>query len=260
MEFLDQIIELFSPLSIQGLLFLVWLASFVTLPIIRSVWGPPGERAGTAAGVVSSVLLVTALLVPTHRWWTIAVVVGVPLLGWLSEVVGSRTGVPFGAYHYTDVLQPQLAGVPVLIPLAWLMMMPSSWAVGLVIAPSNKLLQWLVAAVAFTAWDLFVDPQMVSQGYWKWHKRGFYVGIPAVNFLGWFVVALVITAAFGLSELAGTHDLVSSVTTGPFIAIFAATWFLQSVGHLVFWKLPVSGITGMAGMGLFLVVVALRVF
>ena len=47
------------------------------------------------------------------------------MIGWTAEAIGSKTGFPFGAYHYTDRLQPQLLGVPLLIPLAWLMMLPA---------------------------------------------------------------------------------------------------------------------------------------
>ena len=30
----------------------------------------------------------------------------------------------------------------------------------------------VVGAVALTAWDLFLDPQMVGEGYWRWARRG----------------------------------------------------------------------------------------
>src|SRR5436190_1199972 len=41
---------------------------------------------------------------------------------WIVEHIGETTGLPFGRYTYTDVLQPQLFGVvPLAIPCAWLM-------------------------------------------------------------------------------------------------------------------------------------------
>lgn len=260
MSYVRDFVSLFSPPTLRALLFAVWLLSFVILPIARAIWGARGEIAGTTAGVIATFLVVTAFLVPTHGWWTLAVVIGVPALGWLSEFVGSRTGLPFGAYHYTDRLRPQIGGVPVIIPLAWLMMMPSSWAVGSLLAPGHPVVQWAIAAAAFTAWDLFVDPQMVTQGYWVWDRPGVYVGIPLVNFLGWFAVAFVITAAFeGLARLASV-DLVRSIHAAPFLALFVATWVLQSVGHLLFWRLRVSAAVGFAGMGVFVVLAAVAAF
>ena len=38
--------------------------------------------------------------------------------GLAAEVLGVRTGFPFGEYAYTDALQPQVLGVPVVVPLA----------------------------------------------------------------------------------------------------------------------------------------------
>jgi lycopene beta-cyclase len=53
----------------------------------------------------------------------------IAVLTWLVEAVGSATGLPFGQYSYTDNLQPQLAHVPLIIPLAWFMMLPPAWAI-----------------------------------------------------------------------------------------------------------------------------------
>ncbi|GII82006.1 hypothetical protein Sru01_69880 [Sphaerisporangium rufum] len=50
------------------------------------------------------------------RWYAAA---GAVLLGYAAEWVGIRTGFPFGEYRYTDVLWPQLGGVPVIVALAW---------------------------------------------------------------------------------------------------------------------------------------------
>jgi putative membrane protein len=47
-----------------------------------------------------------------------------------------------------------------------------------------------LGAAALTAWDLFLDPQMVGEGYWRWLRRGAYRGIPLGNFVGWFVTSL----------------------------------------------------------------------
>ncbi|MBK9747058.1 MAG: carotenoid biosynthesis protein [Chloroflexi bacterium] len=61
---------------------------------------------------------------------TIGVIVA---LAWLTEFIGHTTGFPFGSYDYTPRLQPQVGGVPLLIPLAWLMMLPPAWAMARVI-------------------------------------------------------------------------------------------------------------------------------
>ena len=91
------------------------------------------------------------------------------ILTWAIEAIGTATGFPFGSYSYTDHLQPQLLGVPLFIPLAWMMMLPPSWAVAQRLSSSKGKLVFLVlGALAFTAWDLFLDPQMVKWGLWVW--------------------------------------------------------------------------------------------
>ena len=93
------------------------------------------------------------------------VVITVVAASWAFEILGSKTGIPFGAYHYTEALEPQLLGVPLLIPLAWLMMLPPAWAVAQRITGRRSGLAFVaISALAFTAWDLFLDPQMVLLG------------------------------------------------------------------------------------------------
>ena len=42
--------------------------------------------------------------------------------GLVAESVGVATGWPFGRYAYTGTLGPEVLGVPVVVPLAWVMM------------------------------------------------------------------------------------------------------------------------------------------
>jgi len=119
------------------------------------------------------------------------------VVGLLLETAGVRTGWIFGPYHYTDKLGWQFFGlVPVLIPLAWFMMMYPTWLIArrwlgmLMAAPPH----WLVAAVGgliMTAWDVLMDPIMVYLGHWVWLRPGAYFGIPFHNFVGWWGMTFV---------------------------------------------------------------------
>jgi len=114
------------------------------------------------------------------------------------ERVGTHTGLPFGKYAYTDALRPQIAQVPVIVPLAWFGMgLPSREAAHAALGQhSTPVRRIALGSTAMTAWDLFLDPQMVGEGYWAWVKRGAYRGIPLSNFAGWFVTGLGIMALF----------------------------------------------------------------
>lgn len=128
----------------------------------------------------------------------------------IFELLGVSTGFPFGPYHYSGLLGYKLLGlVPVLIPVAWFMMLYSSRTVALTLlgqsedrmqatGTSSLFFVWVVSALAMVAWDLIMDPMMVAYGYWTWDQPGLYFGIPVSNFLGWFLVALLVYIFFDL--------------------------------------------------------------
>jgi uncharacterized membrane protein len=119
-------------------------------------------------------------------------------LSLLFEFTGTSFGWPFGNYEYTDALQPQVIGVPVLVPLAWFAMaLPAREVAHAVL---GKHAQWYLrmalGAFALMAWDVFLDPQMVGEGYWQWPDGGWYRGIPLSNFAGWLGSAAVLMVLF----------------------------------------------------------------
>lgn len=225
----------------------VWILTMIGLPIARWIWGEGALPAGITVSVIAQSAAVLAILI--HSWGlgrTAAVAACLLPAAWLVEYIGSTTGFPFGAYHYTGRLQPQIGGVPTLIPLAWLMMLPPAWAVAYrVTRGGSRAALVVVVALAFTAWDLFLDPQMVSWGLWTWEAPGefHYFGIPWVNFLGWLLASGVITAL--VLPLLRLNEL----SMRPLLIIYAITWIFETIGQLLFWGLPGSALAGFAGMG-----------
>jgi uncharacterized membrane protein len=128
------------------------------------------------------------------------------LTGLIFECVGVATGWVYGPYHYTDKLGVKFLGlVPLLIPLAWTMMMYPSLVISDRLIPHawQGRLRWLAVAalggMIMTAWDVVMDPLMVSGGHWVWEVSGPYFGVPLQNYWGWwlttFVALLVYQAA-----------------------------------------------------------------
>src|SRR5215207_5990750 len=166
------------------------LAGMIATPLFR--------RGGSARRVLSSVvvggLFVTTTAAATRRWGrnrTAATVATVAAGTWAFEQAGTRTGYPFGRYTYTGRLRPSVGDVPVLVPLAWLAMaIPSRETAHAVLGDhTNAVRRVGLGALALTAWDLFLDPQMVSEGFWRWQHPGRYRGIPLSNYAGWLVAA-----------------------------------------------------------------------
>lgn len=148
----------------------------------------------------------------------------------LFESVGVATGIIYGPYHYTDKLGPLFLGlVPLLIPVAWFMMMYPSYVIADRIVPadwgkwSRLFTVAAVGGIAMTAWDMVMDPIMVAGGHWVWEVNGAYFGIPLQNFLGWWLTAFTTFSLFmltmGMSKITseGQYDrlaVLSYVVTG----------------------------------------------
>jgi uncharacterized membrane protein len=189
----------------------------------------------------------------THAWVTrgprtvAALVLVVTVGGFLVEALGVATGFPFGSYVYSGALGPQLLGVPLIIPLAWTWMAWPAWlAAGRLCAPLIGRIP--IAAFGLAAWDLFLDPQMVAEGYWRWLDPAPALpglpGIPVSNYLGWLGFALLVMIL--LSQLSG----LSTGDDRPALALWFWTYASSVLAHAVFLDLPASAVWGGVTMGI----------
>jgi putative membrane protein len=117
-----------------------------------------------------------------------------------AELAGTTYGLPFGAYEYSGLLGPKVAGkVPYLVPLGWFLMALPSYA--LVARRFHGVLGFfprvVFASVLLVAWDLTLDPAMsYLTPFWVWAEEGDFFGMPWLNFVGWFVTAVAIMVFF----------------------------------------------------------------
>ena len=126
------------------------------------------------------------------------------VVSWALEEIGVRTGWIYGAYHYSGMLGPKLGHVPVLIPLAWFMMIYPSWLVAEALmrgvetrSTAGRVGQALIAAMAITAWDTVMDPGMAAAGNWVWERGGSYFGVPLQNYFGWLLTTFIVYLGAG---------------------------------------------------------------
>jgi uncharacterized membrane protein len=165
----------------------------------------------------------------------------------LVERVGTATGIPFGRYSYTTALKPQVAHVPAIVPLAWFALgLPAREAAHAALgARSTPATRILLGSAALTAWDLFLDPQMVGEGYWVWAKRGAYRGIPLTNFLGWFVTGLGVMA---LLEAVLPPTAEPTDADGALVGEYAYMGVMETIGFARYFRDPVVAVVGGLGM------------
>lgn len=115
------------------------------------------------------------------------------------EQVGVLTSWPFGEYSYSNDLGPFIFSVPFVVPFIWIMM-----AHPILVASRRVAGHWvfLYGGVALAAWDLFLEPLMVSSKRWTWKVTGAHVPfqpeIPLSNAFGWLLTGMGLIAILHL--------------------------------------------------------------
>ncbi len=143
-----------------------------------------------------------------RRWLTF--MVPAIALSLSSELLGTSTGFPFGAYRYLSGLGYKIAGlVPFTIPLSWFYLGFSAYVLAAAgLAGLNR--RWgnraglvgswaqvagtiALGAMMLTAWDFVLDPAM-SQApvkFWEFLEVGEFFGMPYRNISGWLGTGVV---------------------------------------------------------------------
>ncbi|MFL6071419.1 MAG: carotenoid biosynthesis protein [Actinomycetes bacterium] len=234
-----------SPFSMGfgWVLVLATIALEIAFPLTDEAQQPTLAAVTVVTFFLASLVHATAC----HRWRGFVIVgLVVPAIGWTVERFGSTSGIPFGDYSYTDVLGPDLFGVPAVIPLAWAMMAYPAH----VAASTLVWRRWLIPVVtawSLMAWDFFLDPMMVDLDAWRWSTTTPEVpgieGVPMVNFAGWLAVGLVI----------GVVMLVLPANRAPVgqpATLYLWVYLSSVVGAAVFFDRPGVAIVGGVAMGL----------
>ncbi len=196
------------------------------------------RHAGLSSAVVVA-LAACAVAAATATWGlgraTIATVLVAPT-ALVAELVGTRTGWPFGAYRYLGALRPTIAGVPAIVPLAWLGMGLAAWELAGRLA-HQRVTRVAVGAAALTAWDLFLDPQMTRERYWVWSGGGVYRNVPVSNYLGWLACSVLVMGLFSISLPGERRSL-------ALLGLFTWTAVMETLGFFVFFGDPLVGAVG----------------
>jgi putative membrane protein len=213
------------------------------------------------ATVGSVTLLAAAAVVhavTVRGWaWGVAMAATFGGLGLTVEAVGTATGFPFGTYSYTGTLGLEVLDVPVLVPMAWIMLGYPAFVAGQALGGPRW--GWALGAWTLATWDLFLDPQMVQAGHWTWDfpDPGLpgVPGIPLTNYAGWVFAAVVMMLAMTVIDRALgrrrapvrpgrlPHDLVPA-------AVLVWTYLSQVLANLVFFGRPAVAAWGGLLMGL----------
>lgn len=93
-----------------------------------------------------------------------------------------------------------------------------------------RLLAAAVGGVIMTAWDLAMDPMMVSGGHWIWDQPGAFFGIPLQNYWGWWLTSFITFFLF-LSIARIKPDPAASADPYNYLAIWS--YAITGLGSLL---------------------------
>lgn len=265
---------------------ITFLALFIYSSIIRPLLEPLFAELPRIPGGIGIKTLFMMLFSIFHAayvlgWRHTLLFFGISVaVSWSYEHVGVETGLIYGAYHYTDALGLKLGHVPIIIPIAWFMMIYPSYIIANLIGSGRQMMTrdkknnnnnpitlvqilWLsfLSAVIMTAWDLVVDPYLSgpTERAWIWEDGGQYFGVPLHNFGGWLLTTFTIYFIFRLlSERkfqmhTSRRPLTTSIILLPLIS-YGATM----IANIIPGEPPELRIIGPIVMGIPLVIAATR--
>ena len=129
-------------------------------------------------------------------------------VAWLAEFSSTRTGIPFGLYHYTGTTRGQelfLADVPLMDCLSFVFLAYAAFCLARAVQrktdPPAPVVA-LVAGVLMMLLDVVIDPVTVRGDRWflgrifYYPEGGVYFGVPVSNFAGWMIVGMVGVGGF----------------------------------------------------------------
>lgn len=178
------------------------------------------------------------------------------IVSWILEEVGVSTGWVYGHYHYSNMLGPKLGLVPVIIPLAWFMMIYPSWVVASALLGSSiqRPSEWvlaraIVASMVMTSWDTVMDPGMSRAGNWVWEAGGAYFGVPVHNYAGWLATTFIVYLLFGVACRYIRPPSESTGEASYFGALPVISYAMVAVDHFVLQSVPELRVVDVFTMG-----------
>ncbi|MFZ2176286.1 MAG: carotenoid biosynthesis protein [Rhodococcus sp. (in: high G+C Gram-positive bacteria)] len=228
----------------------------IAYPLVE---GGPRDVLTIAVVTLLAAASITHATITRGADWAVGLVLVTAGLGLCSEVIGTATGIPYGCYQYSvERLGPAVAGVPLVVPLAWTAGFYPVWCAASRLARGG-LPRTALTTIGVVGWDLYLDPQMVTDGQWSWCNTD--AGLPGIeqipltNYAGWLVVAALMALVMDLVDRRSTAptDPTDRQRDAVPLGLFLWTWLGSALAHSVFLTAPElrhSAIYGGIAMGI----------
>lgn len=201
-----------------------------------------------------AVYLVAAV---THLGWkkTFCFTVIGYLIAFASEFSSINTGIPYGWYYYIDTTKTQelwIAGVPFFDSLSYVFLTYCSYTAALLTISPVKAYRWnlvtletrsirrsfsvlLLASLYQAFLDIVIDPVALQGRRWflgqiyGYREAGIHFGVPLSNYIGWFVVSLLLVFALQRIDaaIAKKVERPSGIVNLPFRSLLGPLLYLS---------------------------------
>lgn len=116
-------------------------------------------------------------------------------LTFFIEVLGVKTGFPFGNYTYLSSLGPKVFDTPIIIGINWLLLIYCSSAIFSFV--NNKTLKIVFASLSMVFYDMLLEKVACFMNMWCWEDNR----VPLNNYASWFIIALILHTSFVLMRI-----------------------------------------------------------
>lgn len=168
-----------------------------------------------------ALLLCLAALLAFHRSDTLIkdslIFATIMLAGFLVEAAGVNTGKVFGIYAYGEGLGLKIFNTPLLIGVNWVLLTYSTALIADKLSVPG-ILRIPAASSLMVLYDLIMEQVAPAMRMWSFED-----GIPARNYIMWFVVALIFHTVILVARLRFSNRI------APFI------FFLQGIFFLIIY-------------------------
>lgn len=201
-----------------------------------------------------AVYLVAAV---THLGWkkTLSFTVVGYLIAFISEYSSINTGIPYGWYYYLDTTKMQelwIAGVPFFDSLSYVFLSYCSYTAALLTVSPIKTYRWNLVSLETRAirrsfavlllgslyqvfLDIVIDPVALQGNRWflgqiyGYREPGGHFGVPLSNYIGWWVVSLVLIFALQRidARVARNREKPAGIANLPFRSLLGPVLYLS---------------------------------
>ena len=144
------------------------------------------------------------------------------LSGFFIEVVGVKTGLIFGNYHYGKALGIKLCETPLLIGINWLFLAYTGTSIirSFKIKPVFII---LLAPLLIVIYDIVLEHAAPKTGMWFWENST----VPLKNYIAWYIIGVIFVSLFQIFNIKTENTMAKILFVSQFLFFVMLVLFLK---------------------------------